>query len=308
MPYIVAPTFMSQIVEAAYPERIQFRPPIQVRMLRSIYLSSHQQRLLLLAPRVYNHASVGLGLRYASRNVREVLQLRRDQSRSVRQVLTFRPDKFTSVGQTVMDISSKWSFTVRVKQPSGLPGYALSASLHYKTKGKNIIPFPPQTRGVLYFHQLSVADFQRGTDLLLPDGSPWCIPFNRMQKLSSSHASFLSLLEDEYSMTVDPDLATDRIVSTLNPLNLLTHNQRVFDISGLSAAWVLIGDQPTGTPLYYRRGTHRKFPAHTKGVFYYKQSVTAPGKSENSVSAFVPTRSHLMRGGTCVSSPEKYGT
>lgn len=79
-------------------------------------------------------------------------------------------------------------------------------------------------------------------------------------------------------MTVDPDLATDRIVSTLNPLNLLTHNQRVFDISGLSAAWVLIGDQPTGTPLYYRRGTHRKFPAHTKGVFYYKQSVTAPGQ------------------------------
>ncbi|KAF5312581.1 hypothetical protein D9619_002463 [Psilocybe cf. subviscida] len=218
---------------------------------------------------------------------------------SKRQVLTFRPDRFHSVGQTVADVSNTERVDFYVKQPSDRPTFKKSARLVYASSGQRF-PFPPNSRGVLYYHQApgsptesqirfrlcdTVGDFQQGTDLLLPNGSPWSISFTRMLKFPERHAAFRGLLKNEYPLTLESDVAANRIVSTLAPDQLVAHNQRVFDLSGLGVPYIRFSDQLKGTYIYYLQ--HRdqaqcnrmvKFPAGTTGVFYYKQSGTAPGQ------------------------------
>ncbi|KAF5312813.1 hypothetical protein D9619_002452 [Psilocybe cf. subviscida] len=216
---------------------------------------------------------------------------------SKRQVLTFRPDRFDSVGQTVADVSNRERVNFYVKQPSDRPTFKKSARLVYASSGQRL-PFPPNSRGVLYYHQASgssteseirfrlcdtVGDFQQGTDLLLPNGSPWSISFTRLLKFPEQHAAFHRLLKDEYPLTLESDVAANRIVSTLAPDQLIAHNQRVFDLSGLGVPYIRFSDQLKGTYVYYhqdqaQRNRKMSFPEGTTGVFYYKQSGTAPGQ------------------------------
>lgn len=159
--------------------------------------------------------------------------------------------------------------------------------------------FPPNTRGVLYFVPTeqcrhirfrlcdSVTDFSHGSDLLKSDGQKWTMSLKRMASGFRHYHPLLNMIMEEnpsFAADIDTALSKRRIIRTLLPQELTAKGQRLFDISNLSSVQPQFSIQNnlsnSSYQIYYYRqhtyGQHASFPANTKGVFYYRQSTTAP--------------------------------
>ncbi|KAF7981286.1 hypothetical protein HWV62_34195 [Athelia sp. TMB] len=122
-----------------------------------------------------------------------------------------------------MDLTGSVRPILRFESLDDVPGYASHWSqVRYSYHQGAIVPFPPDTRGFLYYHpapsdkpdvtseirfRVTTADdakaFAAGSDLLLPNGAPWRIPLLRLvgegrdsRTPSLSHLMAARLLED----------------------------------------------------------------------------------------------------------------
>ncbi|CAA7268993.1 unnamed protein product [Cyclocybe aegerita] len=117
--------------------------------------------------------------------------------RSTKNVFTLRPEEMEVMGQPICDISGRHAVTFRLRLQDGRERPVL---IGYGNLIAGQKPFPPNSKGVLYYRRPStgepemsgelrfrvchdVAAFRDGSDLLAPDGmKPWSIPLYHIVK------------------------------------------------------------------------------------------------------------------------------
>lgn len=155
--------------------------------------------------------------------------------------------------------------------------------------------FPPNTRGVFYYNHWrngqhirfrlcdSVADFERGTDLVKGNGKKWSLPLERLTKRLGRYRPLLDMIAKEHppsAARINEEMSKRRTIMTLSPQHLAAKGQAVFDISnnkGIEPDFIATdGPALHRCAINYYGDGCTLFPAGSKGVFYYQQSATAP--------------------------------
>lgn len=113
----------------------------------------------------------------------------------------------------------------------------------------------------------------------------WNVSLKAMAERSSWYQSILALLQEEFLIEpqyVDPNPNCHRVIHTLYPLKLPISSQGVVNISGLTVPQIRL-DRTDTAWIYYglvgvakNRIKHLPYPPGTIGVYYFKQSTTAP--------------------------------
>ncbi|KAF5316516.1 hypothetical protein D9619_006166 [Psilocybe cf. subviscida] len=212
---------------------------------------------------------------------------------------TLRPDRFDLVNQPILDLSQKQICGVRIMNEPEVPMH-----MHYTSVGKKFILFPANTKGVFHFHHVpsdvsqsqirfrlceALGEFQNGDDLRLPGGELWNVSLKAMARAPRKYQRALALLQDEFPIPpqdVDLSHSHQRVISTFDPQKLQSSGQGVTTISSLTHANIHFHtntNPPISLPYLVARGINGKrgttalaYPPDTTGVFYYKQSRTAP--------------------------------
>ncbi|KAF8960799.1 hypothetical protein BDZ97DRAFT_1921873 [Flammula alnicola] len=215
--------------------------------------------------------------------------------RTKRVILTLKPEQMSEVGQNICDVSKHSLASFRLDKSATSDEFDLPIFLWYA----HGTPFPPNTKGVLYYHQPpsepgvsgqvrfrlcdDITEFSRGHDLQSKEGTPWNIPLSTIIRGRASWQGLRVLLADEGIF--DPtSVATaslgeafkSRSVMTLRPEKMVEKGQEICSLSGIHNAR-LRAVNVQGTPhmhVVYRHGyvaEHglRAFPPNTRGVFYY---------------------------------------
>lgn len=147
--------------------------------------------------------------------------------------------------------------------------------------------FPPDAEGVFYYHNAeaqirfrlckTLEEFDGGLDLQLPNSRIWNVSLAMMARNPSRYAAVLALLKHEFPIAppdVDSNRDNHRLVSTFSPQRLVTTDQRILNISGLTNIRIRPRGK-TGSHIHFDHFQHR-FPDNAIGVFYYRQSDTSP--------------------------------
>lgn len=223
------------------------------------------------------------------------------------EIRTFRGDRLTSVGQKILDLSHGRRPSLRILDevlPKSFNGENVAITQSYaRPSPTEYIAFPARTKGVFYFHHIrgdntqsqirfrlcnTLDEFHHGEDLRNLDGGLWHITLKAIARAPDrKYRPVLALLQEEFPIepsNVDASHVRHRVVSTLDPQKLPSSGQTVIDISGFTNASVHIGGRESGSALklFYKRVRNRKalasvkYPPDTIGLYYYKQSLTAP--------------------------------
>ncbi|KAF8960822.1 hypothetical protein BDZ97DRAFT_1832024 [Flammula alnicola] len=215
------------------------------------------------------------------------------------------------VEQKVFDISGLIHpyFAIRTEGEK-LPAKQQLSYLIQRSNGKRkVFPFPPKSQGVFYYHQppdepedraeirfrlcADVARFAKGTDMELPNGTPWSMPLlNLHRSAAAATQGLLQLSIKEQLLDPSAQFFNVRPLMTLRPEKLSTVHQEIFDLSGHTRPNFRVpkGDYNSirgnksecyhHLDLSYNHAQVYKyakeanvvdavFPPDTKGVFYY---------------------------------------
>jgi hypothetical protein len=197
--------------------------------------------------------------------------------------VTLNPAQLESSGQQVLDLSNT------VRPAVYLKGVQRTWDILYVLERDP--KFPSHAQGVLYYHHpqeirfrlcQDVQEFERGTDLLQPNGQTWSMSLPcALRKCSETQRSvILGLISDERLSHSNWHILPGRHITTLSPAKI--SSQQLVDLSGTLNPAIYSGPAGNTGYILYRRirlgGTTKliPFPDGSTGVFYYKQSTLAP--------------------------------
>ncbi|KAF5311142.1 hypothetical protein D9619_007807 [Psilocybe cf. subviscida] len=208
-------------------------------------------------------------------------------------LVTLNRHNISAAGQELLDISEESKPVLYCKGHGDQEENPVRLQYMHGSDGK----FPPNTRGFLYHvredHRrhirfrlcTSADDFRQGTDLVRPNGRRWKLSWESMAGMLKAYAPLLQMIQDENMASIeeiDNLIYAQRLVATLSPQHFLPKGQSVMDISGRTRAYPNFSGRNQQLYYAYNNQTANQipYPADTKGVYYYRQSKTAPTLGE----------------------------